>query len=100
LVRQRRALRATCTAALPLGIRSRVRSIVIELREQLVDVRQALRRRESGADVAADGIALEIPGDVLADVAASAILVIEEVDEQLSVTAERICDESKGGIDR
>ena len=41
------------------------------------------------AQVAADRVALEVPGDVLADVAAAALLAVEELDEQLGVPAER-----------
>ena len=56
--------------------------------EELVDLGEARHGREAGAGVSADRVALEVPGDVLADVAAAAVLVFEELDEELRVTAE------------
>ena len=61
---------------------------------------QRLNLSQSRTQLPADRVALEVPRHVLADVAASVVLVVEEVDEQLGVPAERVGDESEGGIDR
>src|SRR5690606_2182684 len=48
---------------------------------------------------AADGVALEVPRDVLADVPAAAQLVAEELDEQFRVPAERLRDLAERRLD-
>ena len=60
--------------------------------------RRGSTRREPRPRVAADRVALEVPGDVLADVAAAAVLVLEELDEQLGVAAERLRDEAERSV--
>ena len=45
--------------------------------------------RQGGTQFATDRVALEVPGDVLADVAARPVLLVEELDEQLGVALER-----------
>ncbi len=65
-----------------------------------IDLVEAGRGRERCARVSADGVTLEVPGDVLADVAASALLVFEELDEQLGMAPEGIGDEAEVRIDR
>src|SRR5690606_15078331 len=82
-LRERRVLRAAGASALALRIRARVGLGGVELPEQLVDLVEARRPCERCAQLAAHRVPLEVPGDVLADVAAGTSLVaVEEVDEQ------------------
>jgi hypothetical protein len=48
---------------------------------------QGFHRRESGADVTPYGVALEIPGDVFANVAAGSVLIaVKKLHQELRVT--------------
>src|SRR5690606_10729049 len=74
-LRERGRLRAARATARPLGVLPRVRLRPVEPREQLVDLVEARRLRERRPQFAAHGVALEVPRDVLADVAAAPDLV-------------------------
>src|SRR5690606_845776 len=79
--------------------RAGVRLVGVEAAEQLIDLGEARGLGERRAQLAADRVALEVPGYVLADVAARPRLVaVEEVDEQLGVTAEGEGDLAEGGF--
>ena len=97
-VGQARDLRGAGAAALALGVDARVRLVVVEAGEQLVDLVEARRARERRPQLAADRVALEVPGDVLADVAAGPVLVVEELDEQLGVALEGGGDLAEGRL--
>src|SRR4029079_3527077 len=60
----------------------------VERAEQVVEHGERLDRGQLRAQLAAHRVALEVPGDVLADVAAAALLALEELGEQLCVPAE------------
>src|SRR5690606_339295 len=97
-LRKRRALGRTGTTALALGAGARIRGVA-ERSEKVVDLLQGRRTCESRPQLTADRVALEVPGDVLADVLAAAILVLEEVDQELSVPAERLRHELQRRVD-
>lgn len=74
-----------------LGALARVRHRAIHGREDLVHLLERFDRRKRAAQVASDTVALEYRSDVLANVAAGAILfAIEKLDEQLGVPAHRL----------
>src|SRR5690606_25882071 len=79
--------------------RARVGSREVEVADEVVDLRERVDLRELPAQLAAHGVALEVPRGVLADVAAAARLVLVELDEQLGVALERPGDEREVGVD-
>ena len=92
-------LRGSGASALAFGGAARVRRIQVEGGQKAVDLAEAGNGRQRRARLAADRIPLEVPRDVLADVAASAIFVLEELDQQLGVPAEGVGDESERRVD-
>jgi hypothetical protein len=81
-VGQVRHFRGAGAAALALSVRPGIRLVAVELREKVVDLGQAGAGRKGRSQLASYRVALEVPGDVLADVAARPVLVAEEVDQQ------------------
>src|SRR4051795_8473425 len=88
-LRQRHALRRPGPPALALGRLPRPRLVEVELGQQLVQGCEGLDEGQLGTQVLSDTEALEVPGDVLADVAAALELVAVVVREQLGVAAHR-----------
>ena len=70
---------------------------MVERAEQFFDFFETGCRCQRRTRVAADRVSLEIPTNVLADVAATATLVLKEFDEELGVTQERGRDRAKPG---
>jgi hypothetical protein len=80
---------------LTFGIGTRVRRVTVEVGEDCVHFLKAIDERQSRPGFSTDGIPFEIPRDVFADVATPVVFVLEELDEQLGVPAERVGDETQ-----
>jgi hypothetical protein len=92
-VRERRLFGRASATPLALSVLTGVRLIPVELPEQVIHHRKRLHRGKAGPQFAADRVSLEIPGNMLADVAARTILVaVEKLDEQLGMPPEGCCD--------
>src|SRR6185312_15881799 len=90
VLRKGGALGSARATARPLGRLARVLLRPVQLPEQVVHLLQALHGRETRPQVAAHGVTLEVPRDMLSDVAAGVILIAtEELDEQFGVPAQR-----------
>ena len=88
-LRQRRTLGRARPTTLAFGGCAGVWSVELERCKQLIELFESGCCRQASASVAAHGVSLEVPGHMLANVAASAALVFEELDQQFGVTAER-----------
>src|SRR5690554_6848599 len=86
-LRKSGSLRAAGAAAWAFGSLPGVRHLPVESAQQVVELLERLHRGEAGPQVAAHRITLEVPGDVLADVAAGSFLAVEELDQQFCVAA-------------
>ena len=86
-------------AARSFDVGARVGGVEVELGELLVEVREGLHGREPAPHVAADGIALEVPGHVLAQVLHAPVLALVELGEQLGVSAQDPRDVAEAGPD-
>src|SRR5665647_3155250 len=100
VLRQGRLLRGSSATARTLGSHARVGHLRVECAEQVVELRERADHGEAGPQVAADRVALEIPGDMLADVPAGAFLAVEELHQQFGMPAEGAGDLAQAGLDR
>src|SRR5699024_5491241 len=73
----------------PFDGRTRVGAAPVQFGELRVQICQGLHRRQAVAHLAAHGVALEVPGHMLAKVSERAALVLEELHQQLGVAAQR-----------
>src|SRR5699024_5791100 len=89
-LRHVRLLGRSGEAPRPLHRRTGVGAVAVEVGERL-------HRRQAVAHLAADGVALVVPGHVLAQVAHRATLVLVELDQQLGVAAHDPRDLAEGG---
>ena len=95
-VRQQRALRRPGAAALTLGAGTRVALVEVEAGEPVVELGHRRDQPERGPGLAADDVALEVPGHVLAHLAQRLALVAEVLDHQLGVPADDRRDVRRG----
>src|SRR5690554_1177616 len=95
-LRKSRTLRAARSATRTLGALPRVRHLPVESSQQVIQLLQRLHRGQACAKVAAHRIPLEVPGNMLADVAARTLFAVEELDEEFGVTADGRSDRAQG----
>ena len=89
---QCRFLGRTGAAARTLGVASGVRRVEVQLVQGAAQHLQAGDERQLGPQFAADHVALEVPGNVLADFAQGFALVPERLDHELGVPVHALGD--------
>src|SRR5690606_37494276 len=91
-VRQVRLLGRTSPAARPLGGVAGIGLVEVELAKQIVELRERRDETERTTQLAADGVALEVPRHVLAHLAQRAVLATEVGGHELRVPGDTLRD--------